>query len=414
VRIASRDELTRAAQEAAVMGHLRRFVEWVGEGRRLTGSARLRLHDVPELIEALGLDPLPAGLRLRSSSDVPRLRWIHALATEGLLVEVAGCKLVATDLGRAIADRPLDAWQSVFEGLLDTGITSWFRGRKAYLWRRTLHVLPSLLLLAYLEGSKGLPVEDLAGPASDPLVVVLAELGVARPPSLVLTPLGVEAVHALLTSEGYRAPSVDYGPGDDPATLLRYWASLEPDHELPSEVDAWLALRTPGAAVPFLAEPARTDTVARSLFFYVLQRLGPEAAASVSLLQHDPTLCHYATAWLVDRGLAEAEALADDDLHWMMADRLAGVLIGAGPEAMIAALGKVGSPGQQIAVVEALGTTGSLEAARILQALAATHPDPAVSRAARKGQFRGLHLPGNRARGTGLRRGPRPPGCRPR
>ena len=114
--------------------------------------------------QILGFDALPAGFRLRSLSDLPHLEWIYALADEGLLVDVDPRGLVVTDLGRDMATRPLEAWESVFEGLLDVGIAFWFRGQKGWhpAWTQLLDgALPDLLVLAYLNGREGLPSEEV-------------------------------------------------------------------------------------------------------------------------------------------------------------------------------------------------------------------------------------------------------------
>ena len=144
----------------------------------------------------------------------------------------------------------------------------------------------------------------------------------------------------------------------------------------------------------------------------MLERLGPEASAAVSLLQDDPSLGHYVSAWRVGRGLEEAGALPDEALHRMMVDQLASMLISGGPEDVIEALKGLGPPGEQAALVEALGKIATPEAAQVLQAVAAAHPDAAVSRAARKGQFRREQPPRAQGAVTSPRKRPRRSGRR--
>ena len=145
------------------MARLAAFVDWVGSGRKLTDSGRIRLRDIPELVEVLRLGVLPAGFAPRSSSDLPELDWTHALADAGLLVDVTRRGLLTTQLGREMRNRPLDAWKSVFEGLFDAGAVTWLRGAKAWQppWAQMLDDgLPDLLVLSYLGRDQGLLAEE--------------------------------------------------------------------------------------------------------------------------------------------------------------------------------------------------------------------------------------------------------------
>src|SRR6202022_2370980 len=88
VALLPEEELARAAREAPLMTRLAAFVDWVGSGRKLTDSGRIKLRDVPELVEVLRLGVLPPGFAPRSSRDLPEMDWAYALVYAGRLVDV--------------------------------------------------------------------------------------------------------------------------------------------------------------------------------------------------------------------------------------------------------------------------------------------------------------------------------------
>ncbi len=416
VRLAPEPELVLAAAEVPLMARLRAFVAWVGSGRRLTETGRLRVQDARELVDVLGLGTLPADVALRSSSDLPEIDWTYALADGGLLVDVSGSRLVTTELGRSMSDRPLDAWKATFDGMLEVGAVNWFRGVKAWQppWAQMLDdALPDLLALAYMQREEGVRAEELVGLAweelrrqspgpgihtrksqrdalaadMDRLIGALAQMGlVAREPAAFqLTPLGVWAVNGLLGEEGFEAPAVGDLAESDPATLLSWWGSL-PESQLADEVDAWLETRSPEAAVRELAEPARTVAALRTIFFYVLDRLGPDAAMAIRRLRDDPALRPYAAAWLIEHDPSAQSELSEKDLMRMMVDQLAILLAAGGPDEVVEALGKLGPPAEQTRAIEILGQLGGADVKGVLTALAGSHPDPVVARAARRAE----------------------------
>ena len=411
------------------MARLAAFVDWVGSGRKLTDSGRIRLRDIPELVEVLRLGVLPAGFAPRSSSDLPELDWTHALADAGLLVDVTRRGLLTTELGREMRNRPLDAWKSVFEGLFDAGAVTWLRGAKAWQppWAQMLDDgLPDLLVLSYLSRDQGLLAEEVVelawtevprkarelGPTMREtltrdvlaLIGILSDLGVAErsPDRLVLTPLGTWGVNRLLRDEGHDAPAFTDGPDADPAFLLAYWGSLDVEGTaLDDGVDAWLAGRSPESAVRALADAAAADVRLRGMFLYVLERMGPESADAVRQagLERDPHLGPYVAAWLARSGGGVESEPAGEDLARVIGDQLAVLLMEGGPEALVEMLDGLGAPPEQAHFLEVLGKMQDADIARVLDAVAISHPDPVVSRAARKAQLsrKGPEVRGARA-----------------
>jgi hypothetical protein len=315
--------------------------------------------------------------------------------------------------------RPLEAWKSVLEGLFDAGAVTWLRGAKAWQppWAQMLDDgLPDLLVLSYLGRDQGLLEEEVVelawtevprkarelGPTMREsmtrdvraLIGILSDIGVAERSSdrLVLTPLGTWGVNRLLRDEGHDAPAFTGGPDADPASLLAYWGSLDFEGSaLGDGVDAWLAGRSPESAVRALADAARPDVRLRGMFLFVLERMGPESAAAVrgAGLESDPHLGPYVAAWLAGSGVGDAREPADEDLARVLADQLAVLLMEGGPDELVKMLDGLGPPSDQAHFMEVLGQMQDADIVGVLHAVATSHPDPVVSRAARKAQLSG-------------------------
>ncbi len=228
--------------------------------------------------------------------------------------------------------------------------------------------------------------EKMAGDI-ETLFEKLADFGVAerRPGLLLLAPLGVWAVQGLLQEEGSDAPGFVGGPDADPAELLEYWGSLDVDgSRLGEGVDAWLAAHSPESAVQALADASRADIRFRPLFMLVLEQLGPDATAAISKLQGDAALGPYAAIWLADHDTGETVTVSDEDLFRVLADQLIAVLMNSGPEDVVEMVEDIGPLSEQAALVEMLGRMVDPDVDEVLQALASSHPDLAVARAARK------------------------------
>ena len=276
--------------------------------------------------------------------------------------------------------------------------------------------LPDLLVLSYLGRDQGLLAEEVVelawtevprkarelGPTMREtltrdvlaLIGILSDLGIAQrsPDRLVLTPLGTWGVNRLLRDEGHDAPAFTDGPDADPASLLAYWGSLDVEGSaLDDGVDAWLAGRSPESAVRALADAAAADVRLRGMFLYVLERMGPESADAVrgAGLERDPHLGPYVAAWFAGSGVGDESEPADEDLARVIGDQLAVLLIEGGPEALVEMLDGLGAPPEQAHFLEVLGKMQDADIARVLDAVAMSHPDPVVSRAARKAQLSG-------------------------
>jgi len=87
--------------------------------------------------------------------------------------------------------------------------------------------------------------------------------------------------------------------------------------------------------------------------------------------------------------MGDAREPAEEDLARVLADQLAVLLMQGGPEELVKMLDGLGPPSEQANILEVLGQMQDADIARVLQAVATSHPDPVVSRAARKAQLSG-------------------------
>jgi hypothetical protein len=87
--------------------------------------------------------------------------------------------------------------------------------------------------------------------------------------------------------------------------------------------------------------------------------------------------------------VGDAREPVDEDLARVLADQLAVLLMQGGPDELIKMLDGLGPPSEQANFLEVLGQMQDADIVRVLQAVATSHPDPVVSRAAWKAQLSG-------------------------
>jgi Plasmid pRiA4b ORF-3-like protein len=108
------DDLEAVADKAVLVGQLRSLLGWLGDGRRLTKTGRLKVADARALVELLGtgdeLDPDIGGrvYETRSSEKLPGLTRIVGWARGARLVRVNGGRLVPVKKNAALPDKPLE------------------------------------------------------------------------------------------------------------------------------------------------------------------------------------------------------------------------------------------------------------------------------------------------------------------
>lgn len=118
-------ELVLAAGRSRPLEQVRSLLEWVGEGRALTQTGRVRLADVRELVVLLDIGDLSssqtASARITSSAELPELTAIVEWAKACRLVRVNKRRLVPVKKNAAVLDRPLELWAAMLEAFPGLG-----------------------------------------------------------------------------------------------------------------------------------------------------------------------------------------------------------------------------------------------------------------------------------------------------
>src|ERR1700692_2631866 len=89
-----------AAEKAELIGQVRSFLAWIGDGRKLTQTGRLGLADARHLVESLGtgdtFDPTIGDrvFKTKSSEELVSLNRLVEWAKAARLVRVTGTRLV--------------------------------------------------------------------------------------------------------------------------------------------------------------------------------------------------------------------------------------------------------------------------------------------------------------------------------
>jgi hypothetical protein len=107
-------DLEAAAQQAKLSVQIRSFLDWLGEGRKLTQTGRIGLADARHLVELLGtgdvVDPEIGGktFKTKSSEELAHLTAIVEWAKVTRLIRATGTRLSPVKKNVALANRPLD------------------------------------------------------------------------------------------------------------------------------------------------------------------------------------------------------------------------------------------------------------------------------------------------------------------
>jgi hypothetical protein len=242
-------------------------------------------------------------------------------------------------------------------------------------------------------GKRGSAEPDQAAALSAALET-LADLGVvelgteesAGGLTVALSPLGVWGVHRRLRAQGWHVPVLG-GAGRSGATgLLVTLASCDAE-DGEAEITSWLAERTPAQAATELVQAAGSGSPGlRGAAFAVLDRIGEAAIDEVRAALADPVLRAHASVWLHEHG--ERAELRPEDRTWLLVDLGAGLLEEADPADVVAELLPDVSADAQAEIVAGLWRVDHPGVTDLLTALSEHHPDPAVSRAARKAAFK--------------------------
>ena len=358
-------------------------------------------------------------------TETPGVDLVFRWARKSGFVKVRRGRVEPTRRAVRLARDPLAAWERAFAGLLDVGIIQHHyrhlrcplagaavggRPRRAVeallaLLHAAREAQPELVALAreVVEAAwkvDELPPEDYEqwrGAAARDVKAALAlfvelgalealEPGAASGPGglaggVTLTDLGQRGVHERAREAGIDVPVAGALREASAGELLAALAD-QPDLVARSEALAWLGERQPAAAARDVVAALRAATPSLDevgVGLAMLSEIGDDAVPAMRALAEDDQLGAFAGGWLVERGLAAP-----------LVEPAAVVLgVAAVADAEMAADAFLELPvAVQRQVIDDLRHQGGPQAEEVLAAVAATHPDKAVAKAARRARFR--------------------------
>lgn len=437
VSLPTTEKLTTLAAATPLVGRLRAFVTWVGTGRTLTSTKRLRVADAKELADLLGVDQ-PYLERARSSSDLPGVSLLVEWAKTVRLVRVVKGKLVGVKSAAGFLDRPLDLWQRAFGALPELGpavcAPASYYEDPSLVGQLLPEVVAGLWLSLYTAGGTPVPVEmlveitrnilvepvavsvgslivdvremlwrrDLAAVLAAMELLGAVELATSTDPAerdklielsgnddadltlVGLTPLGLWGARNALRAEGFDVPLIEDLAGEPADALCE---ALE--HATPEVTDAalsaWVAVRGPEAAAAELAEFC-VDTPSASARLVAMNGLahtGPAGLAQAKRLRSTGGVAGaVATTWLVQNSVLDQNDASEQELLLSLADNL----VAMGEHDILIEQLTTHPIDDQIGFVRALAATNHPDRADLLDMIATEHPERPVAIAARKAQ----------------------------
>jgi len=396
VRLAPREELAAAARVAPLLRAARLVGCWAAAGQRAGAAGRLLPGTASAAVAELDLTPAEL-----------EVAWRVAVGTG--MVAVPGDRAAPGPRADALASGDAGAVLGMWEDALSVMLRAEdLDGMATALYTVGGPVKMDALFEAYMAAAgsrdRAAPGEDLAAGLSAALEA-LADLGVvelgtddsAGGLTVTLSRLGVWGMHRHLRAQGWHVPVLGGAARDGAAALLTTLASCDAE-DGEAEIATWLAARAPVQAARELIDAARRGTPGlRGAGFAVLDRIGDQAVPVVRAALEDPVLRAHAAVWLHEHG-EEAE-LGPGERAWLLVDLGAGLLEEADPRDVVVELLPDLPPRAQADMVAGLWEVNHPAVTDLLTALSDHHPDPAVSRAARKAAFK-ARSPSPGARGT--------------
>jgi hypothetical protein len=430
VRLAPREELAAAARVAPLLRAARDLARWIGPGRSLTKAGRLRRGDAVAAARHLELIPaeFDAAWRVAVAAGMVVLNsgqhgpGQHGPGQDGSSQQGpdhAGMRADAGDrldvLASGTADDVLAVWDAALTAMLEAEDLD---GMATALYTVGGPVRMDALFDAYLAAAdtrrRGAPgaepgpegelptdrgvLQDESAALSVSLEMLadlgVVELGADEPGvdedggalTVTLSPLGVWGVHRRLRAQGWHVPVVGGGARGDATALLATLANCDVE-DGEAEIASWLGGRTPRqAAAELISAASQGSPGLRGAGFAVLDRIGADAVVAVREALADPVLRAHAAVWLHEHG--ENAELDREDRAWLLVDLGAGLLEEADPQDVVAELLPDVPPDAQAELVAGLWRVRHPGVTDLLTALSDHHPDPGVSRAARKAAFK--------------------------
>jgi hypothetical protein len=245
-------------------------------------------------------------------------------------------------------------------------------------WRPTLTIALDLLQrLGAVERSTSTDPAELAK---------LAEITGVRDPEPTFVrymPIALWAMNRLLRDEGVTAPVVGELAGESLAKLCEHLAASSPE-AVETELDAWVTHRSPSTAAEEAAEfLRRTEKPSERLFALIALGVTGEPGLTAAQGVHAEGGIPGAVtaAWLVHRGVVQAETLTAEEMRVGMTDHLS-------------AMNELGmlhleleSLDDPAAAVAAIAHADHPDRLTLLDVIAQDYPDPKVAKRARKARF---------------------------
>ena len=403
MRLAPRDDLAGLARVAPLLRAARDLDEWAATQHNLEAESELEPSMTEVAASALDLAPREVvaawqvvlaarsatkpelglgGLLIHGSSEAVLNVWDTALAVILASEELDGIATALYTVGEPVGiDGLFDAYASaagtsrnaVAAPVAAAGGGAGQEAASASDEGVDDHDHGSALSLA-LETLADLAVVELGTEESDGSLTVA------------LSPLGTWGVHRRLRAQGWHVPVLGAAAKYDASGLLAALADCDAE-DGEAEITTWLAARDPAAAASeLIAAAAAGSPGQRGAAFAVLDRIGLDALDEVKDAQAHPLLRAHAAVWLLEHG--EDVKLDSQDRTWLLVDLGAGLLEEANPADVVAELLPSLPPQDQVEIVSGLWQVSHPGVTDLLTALSDHHPDPSVSRAARKAAFK--------------------------
>ncbi|WP_431917983.1 hypothetical protein [Amycolatopsis tucumanensis] len=418
------EEIEALAANTAVVHRLRTLTEWVGTGRALTQTNRLRVADARELAALLDVDRTAE--RVRSSADLPEVTLLVAWAKAVRLVRVLKGRLVAVKSAAGLLRRPWALWRQAYDAFPHLGPAVCLpanRYDQPWLGHLLPELAPDLWLALYRAGRTPLPVEllvqyvqeTLGGPGGfasalmwrrelDGILAALEVLGaveitkstlrdldkiaevsgLGNPDDRLvqLTPLGLWAARQVALAEGIPAPLAHDLAGLSPERLCE--ALNHADREVAGiAMREWIRARTPtGAAVELASFCERTQSPSqRVLVWDGLELAGDDGIREAERLRAGGGVVGASAAqWLVRQGALDARVVDEQEMVLALAENLAALH----EQGLLVAELTQHSPDDQIGIVRGLAAGDHPGRGDMLAEIVAHHPVPEIAAEAKR------------------------------
>ena len=399
------DDLADAAAGTPVVRRLRRFVDWVGDGRELAAKGRLSETDARDLAERLAVGDPAELMSLAKTAGVVRVlkgRLVRVKRASPLLRDPLGLWRAALPhvlaghgepVRRRAADRHLayEVLESVqadndcatipmlVEILDDLADLAW-RSADADPVLRVVRRLADHGLVEVVPAEEE-HYEDLIDFAGVDSVeeVPAEERQVVR-----MLPLGTRAMYDARIAAGVPTLTLADMAGE---TAEVFFARVGPmsGEAFDQGARLWLRARATDRAIAELSELARRtdDFEHRMLAFQLLAEYGEAGVAAIAGMREHSAAGPAALSWLLDAGYIDASEVSGRERTYSMVDVLAAGIRSAGRKKALEDFAAQPRQAQLLFLADAT-ICGHPRTREVLESMVVAHPDRMVSNAARK------------------------------